>query len=133
MRVKIVERADSFEEAIKTSCDILVEQGSVEPRYFDSIIENISKYGAYFNIAPLVAMPHARPEQGAISTDLCVLKLNQPVDFMGKEVKLFFTLSAKDNTSHMEVLTKIASVCMDKAKLNKILNATSEKEIEEEM
>lgn len=133
MRVKILDTVSSFEEAIKTSCDILIEEGSVEPRYFDSIMENLSKYGPYFNIAPLIAMPHARPEQGALSTDLCVLKLNEPVDFMGKDVKIFFTLSATDNSKHMDILTKISSICTNDEKLNKILNATSEDEIKEEM
>ncbi|MEG0051026.1 MAG: PTS sugar transporter subunit IIA [Terrisporobacter sp.] len=131
MIVKIINQVDDYKEAIKISCDILENRGSIEKTYFDSIIKKIDEYGPYFCIAPKIAMPHARPEDGAIKTDLCVLKLNEPVDFLGKETSLFLTLSSTDNNSHLELMQKVASICMDESKLNKILNTNKEEEIME--
>lgn len=131
MIVKVINQVDDYKEAIKISCDILENRGSIEKTYFDSIIRKIDEYGPYFCIAPKIAMPHARPEDGAIKTDLCVLKLNEPVDFLGKETSLFLTLSSIDNNSHLELMQKVASLCMDESKLNKILNTNKEEEIME--
>ncbi len=133
MIIKVVDSISSYQEAIKISCDELVKRGSVEERYYEAILNKIEEFGSYFCIADHIAMPHARPEDGAKESDLCVLKLNTPVDFLGKEISIFFTLSSKDSSSHLELVKKIAQVCMDENKLNKILNAENEKEIGEVM
>lgn len=131
MIVKVINKVDDYKEAIKISCDILENRGSIEKSYFDSIISKIDEYGPYFCIAPKIAMPHARPEDGAKKTDLCILKLNEPVDFLGKETSLFLTLSSIDSKSHLELMQKVAGICMDESKLNKILNTNKEEEIME--
>ncbi|MGB5824138.1 MAG: PTS sugar transporter subunit IIA, partial [Proteocatella sp.] len=84
-----------------------------------------------FCIADGVAMPHARPEDGVLREGVAVVKLNHPVDFLGKEISVFFTLAAKDGVSHLEMLKKIAEVCMDNDKLNAIMCSTNEQEIQE--
>jgi mannitol/fructose-specific phosphotransferase system IIA component (Ntr-type) len=133
MIVKVKDRVKDYKEAIKISCDSLEEKGYIKKSYFDAIMNKIEEFGPYFCIAPKIAMPHARPEDGAIKTELCVLKLNEPVDFLGKEVRLFMTLSATDSTSHLKLMQSVAGVCMDENKLNKILNSNNEKEIMEVM
>lgn len=131
MFVKIVEKVEDYLQAIKMTCDILQEKGVIEERYYHSIISKIEEFGPYFCIADGVCMPHARPEDGAIKEGLCILKLDKPVDFMGKEIKVFFTLAAKDDESHLGFLRKIAEVCMNKEKFNKIINSNNEKELME--
>ena len=44
---------------------------------------------------------------------------------------MFFTLSARDNDSHLGLLRKIAEVCMDKNKFNKLMKINNEKELME--
>lgn len=131
MIIKVLDKVENYEEAIKLSCDMLQEKGAVENTYYDAIINKINEFGPYFCIAPKIAMPHARPEDGAIESDLCLIKLNNPVDLLGKEVQLFMTLSAKDSTSHLELMQKVAGICMDENKLNQILNSKNEEEIME--
>lgn len=131
MFIEIIDKVDNYEEAIKMSCDILEKNGVVESRYFDAIKAKIQEFGAYFCIADGVCMPHARPEDGALKEGLCVLKLNNPVDFQGKLINIFFTLSAKDNESHLGLLKKIADVCMNKDKFNIIINSKNKTEIME--
>ena len=131
MLIKIVESVKDYKEAIKITCDILEENNIVEARYYDSILSKIDELGPYFCISPGVAMPHARPEEGAIENGVSLLKLNEPVDFLGKEINIFFTLSAKDNESHLDLLRKIAEVCMNKEKFNIIITSKNESEIME--
>ncbi len=133
MIVKVLDNVNDYKEAIKITCDILQKRDSINDSYYESILNKIDEFGSYFCIAPKIAMPHARPEDGALKTDLCLLKLNKPVDFLGKEVSLFFTLSAVDSSSHLEIMQKVAKVCMDQNKLNTILNLNNEKEIMEVM
>ncbi|EQK42148.1 phosphoenolpyruvate-dependent sugar phosphotransferase system, EIIA 2 family protein [[Clostridium] bifermentans ATCC 638] len=133
MIVKVLDNVNDYEEAIKITCDILQKRDSINDSYYEAILNKIDEFGSYFCIAPKIAMPHARPEDGALKTDLCLLKLNKPVDFLGKEVSLFFTLSAVDSSSHLEIMQKVAKVCMDQNKLNTILNLNNEKEIMEVM
>lgn len=131
MLIKLMDKVDNYLEAIKISCDLMEEQGIVESRYYDAILNKIEEFGPYFCIAEDICMPHARPEDGAIKEGLCVLKLNEPVDFMGKSVRVFFTLSAKDNESHLGMMQKIAGVCMNKDKFKELLNTKNEKELME--
>lgn len=133
MIVKVLDNVGDYKEAIKITCDILQKRDSIKDSYYEAILNKIDEFGSYFCIAPKIAMPHARPEDGALKTDLCLLKLNKPVDFLGKEVSLFFTLSATDSSSHLEIMQKVAKVCMDQNKLNTILNLNNEKEIMEVM
>lgn len=131
MFIEIIDKVDNYEEAIKISCDILEKNGVVESRYYDAIKAKIQEYGSYFCIAEGICMPHARPEDGALKEDVCVLKLNNSVDFEGKLINVFFTLSAKDNESHIGLLRQIADVCMNKNKLNIIKNSKNKEEIME--
>lgn len=133
MFIEIIDKVENYEEAIKITCDILEENNVVEGRYFDAIKAKIAEFGSYFCIAEGICMPHARPEDGALKEGLCVLKLNNPVDFQGKLVNVFFTLSAKDNESHLGLLKQIADVCMNKDKLNIIINSKNKEEILEVM
>jgi PTS system ascorbate-specific IIA component len=131
MFIEIIDEVDNYEEAIKMSCDILEKNGVVESRYYDAIKTKIQEYGSYFCIADGICMPHARPEDGALKEGVCVLKLNNSVDFNGKLINVFFTLSAKDNDSHLGLLRQIADVCMNKNKLNIIKNSKNKREIME--
>lgn len=131
MFIEIIDKVDNYEEAIKRSCDILEKNGVIESRYYDAIKAKIQEYGSYFCIADGICMPHARPEDGSLKEGVCVLKLNNSVDFNGKLINVFFTLSAKDSNSHLGLLRQIADVCMNKNKLNIIKNSKNKKEIME--
>ncbi|VEI48224.1 PTS system enzyme II-A permease [Actinobacillus equuli] len=58
--------AADWKAAIKLGTDVLEKSGAIEPRYYTSIIENIEKMGPYIILAPGLAMPHSRPEEGVI-------------------------------------------------------------------
>lgn len=56
--------ASTWQEAVKLSVDLLVKADVVEPRYYQAILDGVAEHGPYFVIAPGLAMPHGRPEEG---------------------------------------------------------------------
>ena len=124
--VQICEKANDWREAIKISVQPLEQGGYVKSCYKDGIIENVEKLGPYIMIADEIAMPHARPEQGAIETQIGITLFREGVRFDGKETtaRLFVTLAAKDSDSHVDALVKISELLSDDATVESILEAS---------
>lgn len=123
--VQICGKANDWREAIKISVQPLEQGGYVKSCYKDGIIENVEKLGPYIVIADEIAMPHARPEQGAVETQISITLFREGIQFEGKETtaRLFVTLSAKDSDSHLEALVRISELLSDDGKVEKILDA----------
>ena len=64
--VKLKVNASDWEEAVRIGAGMLVEQGCAKQSYVDGIIASVKELGPYIVIADGIAMPHTRPEQGAI-------------------------------------------------------------------
>ncbi|GAL17715.1 PTS systemIIA component [Vibrio maritimus] len=54
----------SVDAALDITCSKLLEQGKVEASYLEAIKAKHEEIGAYYVLAPKIAMPHARPEDG---------------------------------------------------------------------
>lgn len=130
---RIAEGADNWKDAVRLAIKPLEEDGDVEPRYKEEIIKNVEELGPYFILAPKVAMPHARPEQGALHTQVAVTRLKKPVVFkQGEEpVSLLIALAAADSNSHVDTLMTIAEILSDEKKSETLLNAESPEQIYE--
>ena len=124
--VQICEKANDWRQAIKISVQPLERGGYVKSCYKDGIIENVEKLGPYIMIADEIAMPHARPEQGAIETQIGITLFREGVRFDGKETtaRLFVTLAAKDSDSHVDALVKISELLSDDETVEEILEAS---------
>ena len=124
--VQICEKANDWRQAIKISVQPLEQGGYVKSCYKDGIIENVEKLGPYIMIADEIAMPHARPEQGAIETQISITLFREGVRFDGKETtaRLFVTLAAKDSDSHVDALVKISELLSDDVTVEAILEAS---------
>lgn len=121
--VQIFERAEDWRDAIRISVQPLEQGGYVESCYKDGIIENVEKLGPYIVIADDIALPHARPEQGVIGTQISITLFRQGVQFEGRDTKarLFVTLAAKDNNKHLEALSQISELLSDEDVVEQIL------------
>lgn len=62
--IKLNVEAKDWEEAVRKGGAILVENDLAEPRYVDAMVKLVKENGPYIVIAPDIAMPHARPEDG---------------------------------------------------------------------
>lgn len=113
--IKLHQSASSWQDAIKIGTDMLVASGAVEPRYHDTIIRCINEMGPYIILAPGLAMPHARPEDGVNRTAFALVTLKEPVYFDGEEegVDVLLTLAGSDSDQHMQGLMEITQVLDD--------------------
>lgn len=129
--VQICGSAEDWRDAIRIAVKPLEEHGYVEPRYKEEIISNVENMGPYIVIAENIALPHARPEQGVIDTQIGVTLFKQDVIFDGKDMpaRLFVTLAAKDSNSHLDALMEISELLSDETTVQKILEASDTEEL----
>ncbi|OOF40184.1 PTS ascorbate-specific transporter subunit IIA [Rodentibacter genomosp. 2] len=113
--IKLNQTAADWKAAIKIGTDLLEASGAIEPRYYDTIISNIEKMGPYIILAPGLAMPHARPEEGVIKTAFALVTLKEPIYFDGEDdpVYVLITLAGSDSDQHMQGLMEITQVLDD--------------------
>lgn len=123
--VRIMDPVADWKEAIRISTQPLEEQGYVEPRYKEEIIAKVEELGPYIILAPSIAMPHARPEQGVIKSQTAITLFRESIMFDKKdtEAKLFITLAAADSNSHLDTLMAISNVLQNEETCEKILQA----------
>ena len=126
--------ASDWEDAIRKAAQPLVAEKKVTESYVDDIIVGVKNNGPYIVLTEHVALPHARPESGALESAIGVATLKTPVEF-GNEandpVKYLFTLSAKDSSQHLSALSELAGLFEDKEFFNLLDNSNNPKEIME--
>jgi len=138
--VAVNQEAEDWRGAIRAVGKLLVEDGAVEPRFIDAMIRVALEFGPYIVIAPGIALPHARPEDGVIRASMGVITLKTPVCFGNEEndpVQIVVALAALDNKQHVEGLAELAAVlgndenveklkvCQDKTELMNIFGIAS--------
>lgn len=123
--VQICDAAADWRDAIRIAVRPLEEHGYVEACYKEEIISNVERMGPYIVIADNIALPHARPEQGALKTQIGVTLFRKNVVFEGKDMpaRLFVTLAAKDSDSHLDALMEISELLSDESTVERILEA----------
>lgn len=129
--VQIVDGVSDWTEAIEVCTKPLLDQGFVTSKYPETIIELTKKHGAYYVLAPNVALIHARPENGVIKKQLSATLLRRPVYFPGKKypTKLLITLAAEDTESHLDAICEIGNLLSDDEKLRQMLEAKDSGEL----
>ncbi|MEZ0482091.1 transcription antiterminator [Planococcus sp. SSTMD024] len=128
--LQLKQQVATWQEAIQLAASPLVELGTVKEQYVSAMIESIEKNGPYVVITPLVAIPHARPEEGVLSLSMSLLKLDQTVDFApDKPVQLIIVLAAADSDSHLRALIQLTSLLNDPANIDRMLEATDKEQL----
>ncbi|MCP3764808.1 BglG family transcription antiterminator [Domibacillus sp. A3M-37] len=123
--IQIQKRVSDWKEGIKVAAQPLIDLGTIEDRYVDSIIEALETNGPYMVITPGVAIPHSRPEHGVRSLSMSLLKLDEPVNFApDKPVQLIIVLAAVDNDSHLRALMQLTQLLSEPANIEEMVNAS---------
>lgn len=107
--VRLNVKAETWEEAIRIGGQLLVDNGCAKPSYVDGIIRSVKEYGPYIIISKGFAIPHTRPEDGAVKIGFSLITLNKPVYFDGDEepVKVMICFAATDSKTHLDILKMI--------------------------
>ncbi|HAS8443067.1 TPA: PTS ascorbate-specific transporter subunit IIA [Vibrio vulnificus] len=113
--IKLQAQASNWRDAIKIGTDMLIASGAIEPCYHDAIISSVEELGPYICIAPNLALPHARPENGVNRTAFALVTLETPIYFEGEDepVDVLVTLAGSSSDEHMEGLMEVTQVLDD--------------------
>lgn len=120
----------NYKEAIEKCFEPLLNNNYINNNYIESIFENIEKMGVYIDIGKNIALPHSRPEKGVYETAITFLRVKEEVEILddSHNIKLFFGLAAKDDTSHLSALQMLVKILNDDNKV-KILKTGNKEEI----
>ncbi|MCD1127550.1 PTS ascorbate transporter subunit IIA [Jinshanibacter sp. LJY008] len=125
--------ADNWQEAVKIGVDLLVKADVVEPRYYQAILDGVARFGPYFVIAPGLAMPHGRPEEGVKKTGFALVTLRKPLVFHHEDndpVDILITLAAVDAHTHQEVgIMQVVNLFEDEANFEHLRACRTSEEV----
>lgn len=133
-RVCFCKRFDHWEAAIRAAAGPLLDDGSIEPSYVDSIIDNVHKFGPYIVLAPGIAMPHCQQHAvGALRTAVSFMKLEEPVHFEegnpDKDASLFFVLASENPDLHLAHMQDLATLLLNPQIIGDLMGAGSPEDL----
>lgn len=105
--------ADDYRQALEICAQPLLVSGVITHNYLTAILRGHEKTGPYYVLAPGLAMPHARPQEGARATGLSLLKLTQGVSFSCEHfdpVDIILMLAATDSHSHIAMIASLSEL-----------------------
>lgn len=127
--IQIIDNVENWQQSIILASKPLLDNKSITKEYVQSMIDSINKLGFYVVLAENIAMPHARPENGSLKTDISFLKVNNSVMYGDNEIRLIFVLSSVDANSHIEILAKLMELFEDEKLINDLLNSNTKEQL----
>lgn len=122
--IQIDIKAKNWEDALYLSAMPLLKNKIITRAYIDAMINSCKSSGEYIVILPNVALPHARPDQGANGLGLSITVLSEAVSINKKQFKYIFTLSAVDNSKHLKAMSQLISLLEDRSFYDLLSSAT---------
>ena len=123
------QEAADWKAAVKLGTDLLVKAGAAEERYYEAILKMTEELGPYYVIAPGIAMPHTRPENGAKKTGFALVTLKNPVSFGHSDndpVEIVLCICAKDAKDMNEsVIVEAVTLFDDEKAVDRLKKAQS--------
>jgi mannitol/fructose-specific phosphotransferase system IIA component (Ntr-type) len=124
---------DNWEDAILKGGRILIDNGAASEEYLSTIVKKCKDNGPYIVIAPGIAMPHARPEEGALALGYGIVTLKTPVSFKDPDndpISLLIFMAAPSVKEHNEeAVSQIADLCDDEEAVEAMMKASDATEI----
>lgn len=131
-QIVLVDSVEGWQQSIVLAAAPLIKQQKIAPCYVDAIMAETEKLGPYYVLAPEIAMPHARPEQGVIDNGLSLLIVRNGVNFDSHDndpVRLIMLLAAKGSDQHIQLITSISEFFCNQQDINDAIHAQSPSEI----
>ncbi|WP_414043935.1 BglG family transcription antiterminator [Macrococcus sp. EM39E] len=100
--------SNNWEEAFYIAATPLLDDDTITRNYIETIISNIRNDVTSIHIMDDVALPHAKPNEGANKIGIGITALSKPINMPGnKKVSIIFTLSAVDNNTHIKAMSEL--------------------------
>lgn len=112
--IAVRQSVSDWEEAVQLGGEMMKKAGLITDAYTRAMINNHKEIGPYYIIAPGIAMPHAKPENGVLKTGYALVTLTSPVEFGDEEndpVDLLIFAGANNREEHnQEAVPQIAEI-----------------------
>lgn len=128
------ERELSINSAIDLMCSQLLQQHKITPNYVEEIKKKHKEIGAYYVLAPKIAMPHARPEDGVNEASIQLTVFKNGVDLGSTDngdVYISATLAAQDSDNHIHIIMALAELFQNDDDIDAIIHAENIAEIQQ--
>lgn len=125
-------QAKNRDEAVRRCGELLVRSELAAESYIEGMIKNVEVNGTYIVIAPGIAMPHARPEEGVLAIGFSIVTLAEPVVFghpKNDPVRIVIGLCAVDHQTHLKALSELVEILSHEENVTRFLKATEAGEI----
>ncbi len=101
-KINIVDKVDSWQQAIALASEPLIKDGSLESRYVDAMISAVIEFGTYMVLVPEVAFVHAGVDNGINKECSSILISKTPFSFGDKNpktIRAIVVMGIKDKNS----------------------------------
>lgn len=132
-KINVINAIDNWKNAVRLAAEPLLAQGYMAEHYIEAILKSHAELGPYYLLAPGLAMPHARPEQGALRNGLSLLHIKEGISFGSTEndpVYVIIMLCARSGNEHISMIGELAELFSDQQKLARLLKADDIKAIQ---
>jgi mannitol/fructose-specific phosphotransferase system IIA component (Ntr-type) len=121
--VQVLDKVVDWKEAIRVAAAPLLENNIITENYIEKMIETVVTMGAYIVISKDIAIPHARPEDGASRTAISLLKLRNRVNFAeDKDINVIMALASSNSDDHIRILKDIATLLSNTDNYKKLMD-----------
>jgi len=130
--IEVNVKVKDWREAVERAGRLMVRINAVELRYIDAMVKLVEDVGPYIVITQGVAIPHARPEDGAKSVSISLITLENPVSFGNLDndpVYIVIAFAGVDNKSHLEMLVELMGLLEKPENLKRIREAKVKEDI----
>ncbi|HBV2211091.1 TPA: PTS sugar transporter subunit IIA [Klebsiella quasipneumoniae] len=132
-KINVINAIDNWKNAVRLAAEPLLAQGYMAEHYIEAILKSHAELGPYYLLAPGLAMPHARPEEGALRNGLSLLHIKEGISFGSTEndpVYVIIMLCARSGNEHISMIGELAELFSDQQKLERLLKADDIKAIQ---
>ncbi len=121
-----------WKEAIQEIGEMLIDDGSCDETYIESMIKKIEEYGAYMVTNKKIAIPHSKNDNNVFKTSMGLLTLKDEVIFPGNlPVKLILIFSSFDGEEHLEALADFMDLSNNHNFLSKLDEFTNIRKVKD--
>ncbi|CAN5574198.1 PTS sugar transporter subunit IIA [soil metagenome] len=123
---------EDWKGAVELSGKLLAAADAVEEGYGPAMVRMVEELGPYAVIAPGVAIPHARPEDGALEVGVSITVLQTPVEFGSEEndpVDLLFGFATPNKDDHVDTIRGLVNFIKNGENLEALRQADTVDEV----
>lgn len=103
----------TWQEAVRAAGRLLVQSQAAEEAYIEAMVRMTEEMGPYIVITTGIAIPHARPEEGALKVGFAAVQLDPPLPFGNPDndpVFLVIGFCTPDASAHVALLSRLARI-----------------------